>query len=124
MTFILGFAYTRQAIHAECGGSLQSYLPHKDGMVVAACLDAQLNPRAPLEIVCGIGPGVRQAGDLLARQTAPIPIFIKQAANRWIYQGWFQVTGCFTEPADCVPYLTGSGRDPATISRVILLKLI
>lgn len=124
MTFILGFAYTREVIHAECGGSTQSYLPHKGGIVVAACLDAQLNPRAPLEILCGNGPGVRQAGDLLAQQAIPIPIFIKQAPQRWVYQGQFQVVDSFTKPADCAPYLMGSGRDPAEISRVVLLELV
>lgn len=123
MTFIPGFEYTREEIHAQCGGSLQSDLPHKEGVVVAACLDAQLNPRAPIQILCGNGSGVRQSGDLLAQQTLPIPIFIKRISNRWVYQGRFQVTESLTEPADCAPYIAGSGRDTATISRIILLQL-
>lgn len=123
MTFALGFDYTRGAIHAPCGGSLQSDLLHKEGVVVAACRDARLHPRTPIEILCGNGPDVRQAGDLLAQQAAPIPVFIKPAANRWIYQGRFQGAESFTEPADCAPYLAGSGRDPETISRILLLKM-
>lgn len=121
-TFTLGVGYTRTDIHAQCGGSLQSYLPHKAGVVVAACFDPALNPRAPLVILCGSGPGIRKAGDLLAQQAAPIPVFIKHAPKRWVYQGWFQVAESFTEPDDCAPYIAGSGRDPGAISRVIVLK--
>jgi hypothetical protein len=124
MTFILSLEYTREEIHAQCGGSLQSYLPHKAGVVVVACLDPALNPQAPLVILCGNGPGIRQAGDLLAQQAAPIPVFIKRTAHRWVYQGRFQVATSFTDPADCAPYVAGSGRDPATISRVIRLNLV
>lgn len=40
MNFTLGLDYTRAAIHAEWGGSIQSDWPHKGGIVVAACLDA------------------------------------------------------------------------------------
>jgi hypothetical protein len=63
MNFTLGLDCTREAIHAQCGGSLQSYLPHKNGVVVAACLNANLDSRAPNVILCGSGPSVRQAGD-------------------------------------------------------------
>lgn len=124
MNFTLGLDYTRAAIHAEWGGSTQSDLPHKGGIVVAACLDAQLHPRAPLVILCGNGPGVRKVSDRLAQQARPLPIFIKQAPQRWVYQGRFQVIESLTEPADCAPYLVSSGRDPAGISQAILLRLI
>jgi hypothetical protein len=124
MNFTLGLDCTREAIHAQCGGSLQSYLPHKNGVVVAACLNANLDSRAPNVILCGSGPSVRQAGDWLAQQAAPIPVFIKKAPHRWVYQGRFQVATSFTDPADCAPYVAGSGRDPATISRVIRLNLV
>ena len=124
MTFILGFDYTREEIHAQCGGSLQSDLPHKEGGVVAACLDARRNPHAPCIILCGNSPDLCQAGALLAQQPAPIPVFIKNATQRWVYQGRFEVAESFTESADCAPYLVGSGHDPMTISRVIVLRMI
>jgi|APTNR8051073442_1049403.scaffolds.fasta_scaffold16559_4 hypothetical protein len=124
MTFIVGFDYTREAIHAQCGGSLQSELPHQNGRVVAACLDASRNPHAPCVILCGNRPDLCQAGALLAQQPAPIPVFIKNAAQRWVYQGGFEVAESFTAPADCAPYLAGSGRDFTTISRVIVLRMI
>ncbi len=31
MTFIVGFDYTREEIHAQCGGNLQSELPYQNG---------------------------------------------------------------------------------------------
>jgi len=124
MNFTLGLDYTRAAIHAQCGGSTKSDLPHKGGIIVAACLDSALHPRAPLVILCGNGPGVRKVGDRLAQQARPLPIFIKKDPQRWVYQGPFEVAGSLTEPADCAPYITGSGRDPAGISRVIRLRLI
>lgn len=40
----VGTEYTRAEIHAQCGGNQQTYLPHKAGVVVAACLDPTLNP--------------------------------------------------------------------------------
>lgn len=122
MAFILGLAYTRAAIHAQCGGNPQTYLPTKDGVVVAACLRLDLNPRAPDVILCGSGPRIRQAGEFLFEQRQPIPVFIKRAAHRWVYQGQFQVAASITDPADCTPYIAGSGRDPGMISRVILLQ--
>ena len=58
---------------------------------MAACLTATRNPRAPAVILCGNGPGVRQAGEWLAKQLVPIPVFLKRAAHRWVYQGQLQV---------------------------------
>lgn len=118
----VGTEYTRAEIHAQLGGSQQSYLPHKAGVIVAACLDPALNPQAPLVILCGNGPDIRKAGDLLAQQATPIPVFIKKAPKRWVYQGWFQVAESCTEPADCAPYVDASGRALVKISRVILLE--
>ena len=124
MTFIVGFDYSREEIHAQCGGSLHSELPHQKDRVAAACLDASRHPHAPCVILCGNRPDLCQAGALLAQQPAPIPVFIKNAARRWVYQGRFEVAQSFTEPADCIPYLAGSGRDLTTLSRVIVLRMI
>jgi hypothetical protein len=99
MTFIPGADYTRLEMHNALGGNVQTYLPVKAGIVVAA--------------------GLR-----LARQSASLPIFIKQAPTRWTYQGLFKVTGSCTDPEECAPYITDSGRDPAEISRVVLLEQI
>ena len=91
-------------------------------MVVAACLRLDLNPGAPYVVLCGSGPTIRKAGDLLAGQSQPVPVFIKRAPQRWEYQGLFKVTGSFTAPVDCAPYVDVSGRALVEISRVILLE--
>jgi len=46
--FIVGKAYTREDIHDEVGGQVQSSLPTVDGQVVCACLSKNMNPNAPL----------------------------------------------------------------------------
>lgn len=65
--FEAGREYTRDEIHAYCGGSKQSYLPTKNGAVVAACLTHALNPRAPQVILCGRGARIEPAGQLKSR---------------------------------------------------------
>ena len=122
MNFTFGAEYTRADIHAALGGNPQSYLPVKVGVVVAACLRLDLNPSAPHVVLCGSGPTIRKAGDLLAVQSQPVPMFIKRVPQHWEYQGLFKVTGSFTAPVDCAPYVDGSGRARAEISRVILLE--
>lgn len=122
MRFTIGAEYTRREIHAACGGNPQTYLPTKDGVVVAACLRLDLNPRAPHVVLCGSGPTIRKAGDLLAGQSQPVPMFIKRAPQHWEYQGLFKLAGSFTAPMDCAPYVDGSGRALVEISRVILLE--
>ena len=124
MTFIPGADYTRLEIYNALGGNVQTYLPVKNGQVVAACLRLDINPGAPNIILCGTGLRIRHAGLRLAQQRSPLPIFIKQAPTRWTYQGLFKVTGSCTDPEECAPYITDSGRDPAEISRVVLLEAV
>jgi hypothetical protein len=77
-----GHHYSRQQIHdAVGGGSLQSYLPHKDGRVLCACLRIDTNPGAPEVILPGTGPGIEGAADLLERQNGAIPVFLKRGSG-------------------------------------------
>jgi hypothetical protein len=62
--FELGVSYTREQIHAQLGRSLQSYLPHVGGRVVAACLRLDTNPDAPAVILVGMGDGIEHAAEL------------------------------------------------------------
>ena len=124
MVFFVGDVYSCEQIHEQCGGSLQTYLPCKDGVVVAACLTVEMNPQAPCIILCGNGPGVRQAGERLVSQARPIPVFIKNINRQWIFQGYFEVVESFVDSADCAPYLLGSKRDQENISRVVRLRSV
>jgi hypothetical protein len=120
--FIIGRDYTRNQIHAHLGGSKQSYLPTKNGEVVAACLTKELNPRAPQVVLCGLGERIAPAGEALAQQSVPIPVFIKRAPNRWEYQGMFRVKESFTGGQDFVQLVTGSGRAASDVSRAVVLE--
>ena len=72
------------------GGSQQFYLPFRGQQVFAAFLNKSKNPKAPKIILVGSRPRVAQAGALLARQQTPIPVFVKQATDRWCYEGRFR----------------------------------
>ena len=120
--FSIGRAYTRNEIHAHVGGSKQTYLPTKDGSVVAACLTRELNPRAPNVVLCGRGEHIARAGALLAQQHTAIPVFLKRAVNRWEYQGKFTVAGSHTSGEQFESLIAGSGRELSDVSRVILLE--
>lgn len=78
--FEIGAEYTRDDIHAQCGGSKQAYPPAVAGKVVAVCVKPELNPHAPQVILCGQGPRIAAAGALLAKQAGVLPVFIKPIA--------------------------------------------
>lgn len=120
--FNIGSDYTRDEIYAIVGGSKQTYLPTKEGVVVAACLKIDLNPRAPNVVLCGNGKLIARAGDLLANQRTDVPVFLKRAVNHWEYQGKFTVASSHTTGTEFENLIAGSRRDPSTVSRVILLQ--
>jgi hypothetical protein len=96
MIFRRGQSYTREQIHAEFGGEMVSYLPQKGGRIVCGCFSTDSNPDAPNEILVG---GHDEAGSspierkarMLASQREPIPTFLKQTANAWVYEGKYRV---------------------------------
>lgn len=122
--FTLGKEYTRNEIHAGVGGSKQSYLPTKDGVVVAACLTLEYNPQAPRVILCGRGPLIERAGEMLALQRQSLPVFLKLGVNRWEYQGRFKVVASYTAGAEFTGHIAGSGRRTADVSRVVVMEVV
>ena len=120
--FTFGFAYTRDEIHAKVGGSKQSYLPTKNGSVVAACLTRELNPQAPRVILCGRGARIEPAGELLSKQPYAIPVFLKRNVNRWEYQGLFRTAASYTSGPEFSNHVLGSGRPPPEVSRVVVMS--
>lgn len=96
-SFVSGAHYTREHIHKELGGDLQSYLPHVDGRVVCACLTPKSNPDAPNVILVGTGERTEKYGKVLARQTEPIPVFVKDSPEAWEYRGLFEVQRTTTD---------------------------
>lgn len=75
--------YTREQIHAALGGDTWSYLPASGGRVIAGCFRTDLNPGAPEVILPGTGDRIEDRAEMLAAQPEPIPVFLKDATNRW-----------------------------------------
>jgi len=117
-----GKDYTRENIHEICGGNKQSFLPIKNGRVVAACLRRDLNPQAPDVIICNSGAAARAAGRTLAGQAEAIPVFVEQSTDLLRYIGQFKVTESLTAPVDCAPYAKGTSFTSGQISRVLKMQ--
>ena len=120
--FSIGRDYTRDEIHAKVGGSKQSYLPTKNGAVVAVCLTHGLNPQAPRVILCGRGARIEPTGELLSQQPHAIPVFLKRDVNRWEFQGLFRAAASYTSGTEFDDYVSNSGRPPPEISRVVVMS--
>jgi hypothetical protein len=113
--FELGASYTREEIHNLVGGSLQSYLPHVGGRVVAACLRPDINPDAPAVIVAGVGEDIEYAAELLAAQRVPLPVFLKRGSGRWGYAREFVTERSSRDPAEVTAQARRSGRNDITV---------
>lgn len=70
------------------------YLRERKGRIVCACLRADLNPSAPWEILVGQEESQIRQAEVLARESMPIPVFIKEAVDQWEYWGEFQFERC------------------------------
>lgn len=120
--FELNKAYTREFIHTVCGGSKQSFLPEKNGKVVAACLRTDLNPQAPDVIICDSSASARAAGRTLATQGGTIPVFIKMATDSFRFVGQYAVSESLTIPLDYDTFVRNSGLTSGQVSRVLKMK--
>jgi hypothetical protein len=120
--FEQGKDYTREDIHTICGGNKQSFLPTKNGKVVAACLRRDLNPQAPDVIICNSGAAARAAGRTLAQQSDAIPVFIEQSTTLLRFVGHYKVDASLVTPVDCAPYARDTSFTSNQISRVLKMK--
>jgi hypothetical protein len=112
-----GATYTREAIHAQVGGSLQSYLPHVGDRIVAACLRTDVNPDAPAIILVGDGDEVERAAEMLTGQRTSVPTFLKRETKEWEYVGEFVADSWSRDPGEISVQRQRSGR--RTITMVI-----
>ncbi|EIF32858.1 hypothetical protein BCh11DRAFT_00599 [Burkholderia sp. Ch1-1] len=120
--FEAGKEYSREEIHSVTGGCKQAFLPVKGGKVVAARLRQDLNPHAPDVIVCDSSAAARAAGRTLARQTDPLPVFVRTATDRFRYMGEYVTDKSLTAPGDYAQYVQNTGFTLGQISRVIKMK--
>ncbi len=52
----------------------------------------KMNPKAPHEILVGNKPRVIQSAKAFSKQLDPVPVFMKEAVNEWVYVGDFSVS--------------------------------
>lgn len=119
-SFNKGQDYSRSDIHAQVGGSIQSYLPDVNGKIVAGCFRLDTNPDAPKVILPGNGPQIKRVAKLLASGKYAIPVFIKQAVNQWRFVGNFRVNRICDDPVEIRKQSQRSGR--SDISGILYLS--
>ena len=117
--FKIGTTYTRDEIHAAVGGSKQAYIPTLNGAVTAVCVKTDLNPRAPRELLCGVGPVIAKTGAMLASSSHKVPVFIKKEVNQWEYVGLYRAAASYTSGPRFNAMVAGSGRSPSDVSVAI-----
>jgi hypothetical protein len=102
MSLRKGHRYTWSEIVDETGadGSPPYYLLHRDGMVVAGCFTTELNPEAPLVVLAGDGPQVRELADVFCTQTGPVPVCLKSGLGEWLCCGNFKLVRSSNDPAE------------------------
>lgn len=102
MSLIKGQRYTWSEIVDETGadGSPPYYLLHRDGKVVAGCFTLEINTEAPLVVLAGDGPQIREWADLFCAQTSSIPVCVKSGLGEWLCCGNFKLVRSSTDPAE------------------------
>jgi hypothetical protein len=100
---VFGQKYSRPEISKMLGGSIQTYLPHKDGQVLCGCFDTspKYNPDAPTEVLYGAGSSkVQRMAEMVRDQHTAIPVFLRhKPRGRFEYVGDYLCTGLRTDPA-------------------------
>ncbi len=117
--FKAGSEYDHSTIVAAFGGEPVSYLPQRAGRIVCGRFKAgAMNPNAPYEVLVGNSPRVARKAELLASQGESIPVFIKEAPNRWRYHGAMRCAR-YDERDVAVHRIVGGGRRGAEIAGVL-----
>lgn len=107
MPLKLNHTYSRQEISESLGGSIQAYLPFKNGRVTCGCfrLEEEYNPGAPDEVMFGREismPNVEKAAEMVYEQGErgeAIPIFIFHETAKWEYIGDYKCVGLLRDAA-------------------------
>lgn len=123
LPFKLGTTYTRDEIHAAVGGSKISAIPTLNDAVVALCIRTDLNAKAPREILCGTGPVMAKAGNILASTRGKVPVFLKKKVNQWEYKGLFRVVASYRAGPRFDAMVAGSGRSLSSVSIAVELAV-
>jgi hypothetical protein len=110
MTFVVGQTYTREQITSALGGSTRAYLPTSRGEVICGAFRRDANPDAPNIILVGLGPQIRRSAEILERQVAPIPIFMKRRPKAWEFVGIFRLRRSSVDPTEICEHARPANR--------------
>ncbi len=108
--FKVNKSYTRAEIHALIGGSVQSYLPTVEGVVVAGCFCRDTNPDAPEAVLPGNGPIIKSTAESFAASGRAIPVFVKQNKCNWRFVGIWRVSRLSRDPGELKYHAERAGR--------------
>lgn len=108
--FKKGEYYTRKNIQSSLGGGVQDFLPHKDGLVVSACVTPEMNPHLPDVILVGQGAQTPRWARVFAGQTEYIPLFVKRSPGSWEYLGRYRVKSISDDAKEIARHESYSGR--------------
>ena len=74
MEFVVGELYSRDKLHqALGGGEPQTYLPQRDGEILAGCFGRDRNPEAPEEVQ--VGRRIQNIKKRSLVDTASLPVY-------------------------------------------------
>ena len=116
--------YTRKDIHASVGGGVQDFLPHKDGVVVCACVTPEMNPHLPEVLLVGEGVQVPRWAKVFAGQEEYIPLFVKRSPSKWEYLGDFRAKSISDDAKEIARQGSYSGRDDIVLVLYLERKIM
>ncbi len=111
--FETNIPYRRAQIQKLVGGENQTYLPQKDGQILAGCFSAEMNPNAPKEIFAGNLPKVIAKTELLGKQRdKALPVFIRRRNKdrEYFFQGYYRCIGITNDRKAIIAAEALSGR--------------
>lgn len=117
----VGREYTLDEVVATVGGDTMSYLPQSKGRIVAGRFTANMNPKAPYQILVGDKPQVRRKAELMASQEGTIPVFMKEGPSRWRYHGVMRFVSYQTNTA-VVQAAEGADQRPEGVAGVLTFE--
>ena len=119
--FVKDQEYTMTDIRSAPGGDNMSYLPQSGRRIVCGRFTADMNNKAPYEVLVGNPPQVQRKARLMAQQGGSIPIFVKLAPGRWRFHGRMELVEYVTDKSTVEPKAADAGRSGEVVG-VLLFR--
>lgn len=113
VAFQIGRTYSARDIADVVGGELQTYLPQREGQIVAGRFNKQMNPEAPDRVYPAKLPKVLEKAELLVQQDSAVPVFMKERKSDkgFKYVGRYRAKALRRDQASIEAAKRRSGRD-------------